>query len=60
MSLPLVASRDEWLTARLELLEQEKQAMKAQDAVTARRRQLPMVQLDKDYGPWRPALTRHG
>lgn len=49
MSLPTVASREEWLAARLELLEQEKQAMKAQDAVTARRRELPMVKIDKEY-----------
>lgn len=49
MTLPSIASREDWLTARLELLEQEKQVMKAQDAVTARRRALPMVRLDKDY-----------
>jgi predicted dithiol-disulfide oxidoreductase (DUF899 family) len=49
MPVPPVASREEWLTARLELLEQEKQVMKAQDAVTAQRRKLPMVKLDKDY-----------
>ena len=49
MALSPVVSRDEWLAARLALLEQEKQAMKAQDAVTARRRELPMVRMDKDY-----------
>lgn len=49
MSLPPVASREEWLAARLDLLEREKQVMKAQDAVTAQRRRLPRVKLDKEY-----------
>ncbi|MBB2747372.1 UNVERIFIED_ORG: hypothetical protein FHR35_007251 [Microbispora rosea subsp. rosea] len=34
MTLPRTASRDEWSAARLKLLEQEKDAMRAQDAVT--------------------------
>ncbi|GLX11332.1 hypothetical protein Misp03_82580 [Microbispora sp. NBRC 16548] len=34
MTLPRTASRDEWPAARLKLLEQEKDAMRAQDAVT--------------------------
>jgi predicted dithiol-disulfide oxidoreductase (DUF899 family) len=49
MTLPQVVSRDEWLAARLKLLAQEKDAMRAQDAVTARRAELPMVRIDKDY-----------
>lgn len=49
MALPQVVSRDEWLAARLKLLAQEKEAMRAQDAVTARRRELPMVRIDKEY-----------
>ncbi|MEV4754070.1 DUF899 domain-containing protein [Micromonospora sp. NPDC049559] len=44
-----VTSREEWLRARLELLAQEKAAMRAQDAVAARRRELPRVRIDKDY-----------
>ncbi|HWC78421.1 MAG TPA: DUF899 family protein [Pseudonocardiaceae bacterium] len=44
MSVPSVASRDEWLAARLDLLEREKQVLKDQDAVTAQRRALPMVE----------------
>jgi predicted dithiol-disulfide oxidoreductase (DUF899 family) len=58
VTLPQVASRDEWLTARLELLTREKEAMRAQDAVTAQRRELPMVEVDKPYafdGPDGPA-----
>lgn len=49
MTFPQVVSRDEWLAARLKLLAQEKEAMRAQDAVTARRAELPMVRIDKDY-----------
>lgn len=46
---PPVASREEWLAARLELLEKEKAVTKQQDRVNAERRRLPMVKLDKDY-----------
>ncbi|WP_067137800.1 DUF899 domain-containing protein [Microtetraspora malaysiensis] len=49
MVLPQVVSREEWLAARLKLLAQEKEVMRAQDAVTARRAELPMVRVDKDY-----------
>lgn len=49
MTPPQVVSRNEWLAARLKLLTQEKEAMRAQDAVTARRAELPMVRIDKDY-----------
>ena len=57
MTLPQVVSRDEWLAARLKLLAQEKDAMRAQDAVTARRAELPMVRIDKDYVFEGPAGT---
>ncbi|MFC7387694.1 DUF899 domain-containing protein [Sphaerisporangium rhizosphaerae] len=49
MALPRTASRDEWLAARLRLLDREKEVMRAQDAVTAQRRELPMVKIDKEY-----------
>lgn len=49
MTLPQVVSREEWLAERRKLLEQEKAAMRAQDAVTARRAGLPMVRIEKDY-----------
>ncbi|MGW5050387.1 DUF899 domain-containing protein [Actinokineospora sp. NPDC004072] len=42
-------SREEWLAARLELLAAEKEATKARDALNARRRALPMVEVDKEY-----------
>jgi predicted dithiol-disulfide oxidoreductase (DUF899 family) len=49
MSLPKVVSRDEWLAARKALLEKEKAATRARDALNAERRELPMVEVDKDY-----------
>jgi predicted dithiol-disulfide oxidoreductase (DUF899 family) len=38
---PSVVSRDEWLTARKELLAKEKQLTRQRDALNAERRQLP-------------------
>ncbi|HEV2639816.1 MAG TPA: DUF899 domain-containing protein [Actinocrinis sp.] len=49
MSLPQVVSREEWLVARKELLAKEKAATRAQDALNADRRRLPMVEIDKEY-----------
>jgi predicted dithiol-disulfide oxidoreductase (DUF899 family) len=58
MDTQRVVSRDEWLAARRELLGQEKEATRAKDAVDARRRALPVVEVGKDYvfaGPDGPA-----
>jgi predicted dithiol-disulfide oxidoreductase (DUF899 family) len=49
MRVSLVVAREEWLVARRELLAQEKEATRARDALNARRRRLPMVEIDKDY-----------
>src|SRR3954454_20185676 len=49
MSLPKVVSRTEWLTARKELLAQEKELTRRRDALSAERRRLPMVEIDKPY-----------
>ncbi len=49
MSLPRVVSREESLIERKALLEEEKAMTRARDALSTRRRQLPMVQIDKDY-----------
>jgi predicted dithiol-disulfide oxidoreductase (DUF899 family) len=49
MSLPPVVSRDEWLVARKELLAKEKEQTRQRDALNAERRELPMVEIDKDY-----------
>ena len=49
MSLPKVVSQDEWLAARKELLDEEKAMTRARDALNVKRRELPMVEVDKDY-----------
>jgi predicted dithiol-disulfide oxidoreductase (DUF899 family) len=49
MSLPRVVSREQWLTARKELLAREKELTRRRDAVNADRRRLPMVAIDRDY-----------
>lgn len=48
-ALPEIVSRDEWHTARKELLKKEKEATLARDALAAERRRLPMVPLEKEY-----------
>src|SRR5688572_30832573 len=48
-SLPKIVSREEWQRARDQLLIKEKAAMKALDALSAERRRLPMVRIEKDY-----------
>jgi predicted dithiol-disulfide oxidoreductase (DUF899 family) len=49
MSLPKIASRDEWMAARVELLAREKELTRQTDALNADRRRLPMVRIDEDY-----------
>jgi predicted dithiol-disulfide oxidoreductase (DUF899 family) len=49
MALPQTVSSEQWLEARKRLLEAEKQATRARDALNAERRRLPMVRIDKDY-----------
>ena len=49
MSLPDIVSRDEWLVARKDLLAEEKALTRARDALSAQRRRLPMVEIEKDY-----------
>jgi predicted dithiol-disulfide oxidoreductase (DUF899 family) len=46
---PRIVSREEWLTARTELLQKEKALTRAADALAAERRQLPMVRVEKPY-----------
>jgi predicted dithiol-disulfide oxidoreductase (DUF899 family) len=60
MSLPLprISGPDEWLAARTELLAKEKDLTRRRDAIAAERRNLPMVEVEKDYvfeGPDGPA-----
>jgi len=44
-----VVSREEWLAARLDLLEKEKAFTRQRDALSAERRKLPRVRVDKEY-----------
>jgi predicted dithiol-disulfide oxidoreductase (DUF899 family) len=46
---PQIASYDEWLAARNDLLAREKEITRARDALSAARRRLPMVKMEKDY-----------
>jgi predicted dithiol-disulfide oxidoreductase (DUF899 family) len=49
MTLPKIASREEWLAARRELLEEEKDLTRRRDELNTRRRNLPMVEITKPY-----------
>jgi predicted dithiol-disulfide oxidoreductase (DUF899 family) len=49
MSLPKIANRDEWLAARKDLLAKEKELTRRRDALNAERRELPMVEVEKEY-----------
>jgi len=46
---PPIVPREAWLSARKELLVEEKALTRQRDAVNAARRRLPMVRLDKNY-----------
>jgi hypothetical protein len=65
-----VATREEWLAARGELLAREKELTRRGDQLAAERGELPWVPIDKEYGfvpsgrisagtsrRWRPAGT---
>ena len=44
-----IVSRDEWLAARQELLRKEKEFTRLRDQLSAERRALPWVEVDKNY-----------
>lgn len=46
---PTIVSREEWEAARQTLLAHEKESTRHSDRVSAERRRLPMVKLDKTY-----------
>lgn len=46
---PPIASREEWRATRLALLEREKELTRQHDRVSAERRRLPMVRIEKEY-----------
>jgi len=45
----MTGTREEWLKARLELLEEEKQLTRRSDDVARRRQELPWVRVDEEY-----------
>src|ERR671923_1166850 len=49
MSPHKIATRDEWLAARAELLEREKELTRASDELARQRRELPWLPVDKQY-----------
>ncbi|MBX5225563.1 DUF899 domain-containing protein [Rhizobium sp. NLR9b] len=49
MTAMLNATREQWLAARLDLLEEEKELTRRSDALAAKRQQLPRVRIGKDY-----------
>lgn len=58
MNYPQIVSRADWLVARKKLLEKEKEATRQRDAISAKRRELPMVKIEQNYvfeGPNGPA-----
>ena len=55
-----VATLDEWLAARRELLAEEKDFTRLRDKLSAKRRAMPWLRMDKDYrfdGPEGPNLS---
>ena len=49
MAKQTTGTRDEWLAARLELLQAEKELTRQSDAVALKRQELPWVRVDKEY-----------
>ena len=49
MNHPRVVSHAEWLVARKALLAKEKESTRQRDALSAERRSLPMVKIEKEY-----------
>src|SRR5213596_3354259 len=49
MNHPKVASRDQWLAARRDLLKDEKELTRRSDELARRRQELPWVRIDKQY-----------
>src|ERR1700744_1304321 len=49
MTKPNAATRSDWLSARLALLDAEKELTRRSDAVAKQRQELPWVRIDKPY-----------
>ena len=57
-NLPEVVTQPEWLAVRTELLAEEKAMTRARDALSTKRRLLPMVRIDTQYSFEGPERTR--
>src|SRR5262245_8226694 len=49
MTTHKTGTREQWLTARLELLKAEKELTRRSDELVHRRQELPWVRIDKEY-----------
>ncbi|HLK82613.1 MAG TPA: DUF899 domain-containing protein [Xanthobacteraceae bacterium] len=49
MTRHIIGTREEWLAARLDLLQAEKELTRRSDELARRRQELPWVQVDKEY-----------
>ena len=49
MAKHMTGTREEWLAARLTLLEAEKELTRRSDELARRRQELPWVRIDKEY-----------
>ena len=49
MPFPEVVSRERWLEARLQLLDEEKKETRRRDVLNVKRRRLPVVRIEKEY-----------
>src|SRR4051812_10186908 len=49
MSQHTTSTREDWLAARIELLEREKELTRLTDDITRRRQELPWVRIDEPY-----------
>src|SRR5260370_18103412 len=49
MTKHMTGRREEWLAARLELLQAEKELTRRRDGMARRRQELPWVRIDKEY-----------
>lgn len=49
IAIPRIVNRQEWLALRKTLLEKEKNLTRERDRLNAKRRRLPMVEVEKDY-----------
>ena len=49
MTIHMTGTREEWLAARLGLLQEEKELTRRSDELARQRQELPWVRIDKEY-----------